>query len=104
MTTPPSEKITNLGEYLLSCLFFVFAALLEFAFVLKQKRIADLKSPILPLQSENDKSGCSLDATIKQQQYQDSEKFSAKIDVLAQVIFAIAFALFNLVYWTKSLV
>ncbi len=116
LATPPSKEITSLGEFLLTCLFFVFAALLEFALVLKQKRSADLKQKlqannartikVAPAETSDKQDSGPLDAIgeVLQLHYlEDSESFSSRIDIVASVIFALAFLVFNVVYWAKSL-
>ena len=119
-STPPSKKVTLLGEYLLAYIFFVFAALLEFALVLKYKRRADLKMSVLPVNIKEDTvvkqewsdklrtwndvtDKLNVIKTNKRKKNVDPERFSSKVDSIAQVLFAVAVILYNCVYFTKSL-
>ncbi len=114
--------MTALGVYLLACLFFVFSAMIEFAIVLKHKRIFDLKASLGKEETQTRMMSVSpMEAIVekkKQQQMpktrrrrainvfkslmarlRDPLQFAHTIDKIAQIVFALAFALFNLIYW-----
>ncbi len=110
--------MTALGEYLLSCLFFVFFALVEFAIVLKYKRKADAtaddKNEVEPFLKPSDEDKDKAEDLKKKKgkcdwfkkqcenfkNLSDPLKFSDAMDEIAQILFILAFILFNIIYWT----
>ena len=90
--SPASGNFTALGIYLVSCLFFVVAAFIEFAVLLalqnsygtKRRRRSRIVQTMQKVQEGYD---------------EDFANVIYKIDMVSLFIFASMFALFNSLYW-----
>ena len=99
--TPPSKSLTRMAVYTLTCLFFEFCAIIEFAFLIavcRQKDIANSKQepkqPSRPptaawQKTENDQKGHGE---------KKLQAFCYKVDLWSFVVFSVSFLLFNAIY------
>ena len=94
--SPASGNFTALGIYLVSCLFFVVAAFIEFAALLalqnsygtKRRRRARIKCE-------------EVNRKVQENYDEEFANVIYKIDMASLFVFASMFALFNSLYWYK---
>ena len=92
--TPVGQTINALGVYLLVSLFFVIAAMFEFAVILHLQRRHDLER-YRKMEKQEGELGNKGTFEMK--------KLSAKIDRAALVLFFLCYVIFNCIYWFKFL-
>ena len=128
--SPSAGQFTALGIYLLTCLFVVVVAMIEFAVLLNMRRICEHKVLFQIVSSEKDQShqsnsrklcnmnnGANISENllnldqpifpivdeIIQKQRRDFIHISHKIDYIALLMFSLLFFIFNCVYWVYYL-
>ena len=126
-TTPKSQGLTALSSYALTCLLFVFAAMMEFAVILYAMRKFKIKGPKTENDNKEDVDSVKFKTQKQQKQVKiqtlmlnndhsagskgkekdqkrglesqlDLERFCYQTDQRAFFIFATAFTLFNALY------
>ena len=88
------QTINALGTYLLVSLFFVIAAMFEFAVILYLQRRHELER-CRKMESQEKELGNKGTFEMK--------KLSAKIDRFALILFFLCYTIFNSIYWFKFL-
>ena len=90
---PKAEGLTAIEVWMLTCILFVFGALIEYAYILFEKRMLNRivslhLFALLPKQSE--------EVAMKQWK----EKYW-RIDKFFLIFFPVLFSIFNIIYWTS---
>ena len=93
---PFSKNLNAIDLYILFCIFLVFLALLEYAFILAREklnrgRIEDIRSIL----EKTNSSTNHVQAIVKCNQC----CFKMELDTVALIIFPIVFIIFNITYW-----
>ena len=124
--SPSAGQFTALGIYLLTCLFFVVGAMIEFAILLHLRRTSDEKvfkeyfsSLEKPYKNNGELDGNNTsDDLLKHELHVDPKPVvknpmkwekrnivynSHKIDYIAIVAFGVLFCAFNVIYWVYYL-
>jgi len=91
--SPNVEGMTAIGAWMLVCIFFVFGALVGYAYLLWKKKKSCLKRKKNRKQTEEEGK---LRAMRK-------EDYRSKVDDVFFVVFPIMFLVFNLIYWPMCL-
>ena len=91
--SPNVEGMTAIGAWMLVCIFFVFGALIGYAYLLWKKKKSCLKRKRKRKQTEEEGK---LRAMRK-------EDYRSKVDDVFFVVFPIMFLVFNLIYWPMCL-
>ena len=108
--SPSSGKFTAIGVYLLTCLFFVVAGFIEFAFVLQlqqynEKHLRRRKSSkkFEGYRYGNPRSCCNYNSgrnEIEEIYFIKTPVFNVrKIDIIAFCVVGMLFLFFNVIYW-----
>ena len=91
--SPNVEGMTAIAAWMLVCIFFVFGALVGYAFLLWKKKKSCLKR-------KKPRKECEEIKKIRQLRKDD---FRSKVDDVFLVVFPIMFLVFNLFYWPLCL-
>ena len=91
--SPNVEGMTAIAAWMLVCIFFVFGALIGYAYLLWKKKKSCLKRKRKRKQTEEEGK---LRAMRK-------EDYRSKVDDVFFVVFPIMFLVFNLIYWPMCL-
>jgi len=91
--SPNVEGMTAIAAWMLVCIFFVFGALVGYAYLLWKKKKSCLKRKKTKKQTEEEGK---LRAIRK-------EDYRSKVDDVFLVVFPIMFLVFNLIYWPMCL-
>ena len=91
--SPNVEGMTAIAAWMLVCIFFVFGALVGYAFLLWKKKKSCLKR-------KKPRKECEEIKKIRQLRKDD---FRSKVDDVFLVVFPIMFLVFNLLYWPLCL-
>ena len=88
--SPNVEGMTAIAAWMLVCIFFVFGALVGYAYLLWKKKKGSPKRKKSTNKKENKKGhkGSS-----------DEQRLIAKVDSTFLVVFPIMFLVFNMIYW-----
>ncbi|XP_013380619.1 glycine receptor subunit alpha-2-like [Lingula anatina] len=96
-TLPRVSYIKSIDVWMSTCLFFVFLALLEFAFVnVSHRKFTRMSTrrPNIPRKSKED----AEDGTPARRQ--GHEIRASTLDRISRVVFPVSFLIFNMIYWT----
>jgi len=91
--SPNVEGMTAIAAWMLVCIFFVFFALVGYAYLLWKKKKSCLKRKKVKKQSEEENK-------LRQMRKED---YRSKVDDVFLVVFPIMFLVFNLIYWPMCL-
>jgi len=91
--SPNVEGMTAIAAWMLVCIFFVFGALVGYAYLLWKKKKSCLKRKRTRKQSEDE-------GKLRQLRKED---YRSKVDDVFLVVFPIMFLVFNLIYWPMCL-
>ena len=91
--SPNVEGMTAIAAWMLVCIFFVFGALVGYAYLLWKKKKSCLKRKRTRKLSEDDSKFRQI---LK-------EDYRSKVDDVFFVVFPIMFLVFNLIYWPLCL-
>jgi len=91
--SPNVEGMTAIAAWMLVCIFFVFGALVGYAYLLWKKKKSCLKRKKNKKQTEEE---------VKLKQIR-KEDYRSKVDDVFLVVFPIMFMVFNLIYWPMCL-
>ena len=91
--SPNVEGMTAIAAWMLVCIFFVFGALVGYAYLLWKKKKSCLKRKKQRKISEDESK---LRQILK-------EDYRSKVDDVFLVVFPIMFLVFNLIYWPMCL-
>ncbi|XP_023323455.1 glutamate-gated chloride channel subunit beta [Eurytemora carolleeae] len=91
--SPNVEGMTAIAAWMLVCIFFVFGALVGYAYLLWKKKKSCLKRKRARKQTEEE----GKLRTIRKEDYR------SKVDDVFLVVFPIMFLVFNLIYWPMCL-
>ena len=91
--SPNVEGMTAIAAWMLVCIFFVFGALVGYAYLLWKKKKSCLKRKKTKKQSEEE-------GKLRQLRKED---YRSKVDDVFLVVFPTMFMVFNLIYWPMCL-
>lgn len=91
--SPNVEGMTAIAAWMLVCIFFVFGALVGYAYLLWKKKKSCLKRKKTKKQSEEE-------GKLRQLRKED---YRSKVDDVFLVVFPMMFMVFNLIYWPMCL-
>ena len=91
--SPNVEGMTAIAAWMLVCIFFVFGALVGYAYLLWTKKKSCFKRKKANKQGEEKGKKTPI----------DKEKHRSKVDAIFLLVFPIMFLLFNLTYWPLCL-
>ena len=91
--SPNVEGMTAIAAWMLVCIFFVFGALVGYAYLLWKRKKSCLKHK--KLRKEN--------SDIRKIRQMRKDSFRSQVDDIFLVVFPIMFLLFNLLYWPVCL-
>ena len=91
--SPNVEGMTAIAAWMLVCIFFVFGALVGYAYLLWKKKKSCLKRKKVKKMSEDENK---MRQILK-------EDYRSKVDDVFLVVFPIMFLVFNLIYWPMCL-
>ena len=91
--SPNVEGMTAIAAWMLVCIFFVFGALVGYAYLLWTKKKSCLKRKKIKKQPE----------AVTRTTQSRKDDYRSKVDDVFLVVFPIMFLVFNLIYWPMCL-
>ena len=101
--SPNVEGMTAIAAWMLSCILFVFGALLAYAFILWRKKKSFLVYFLVRRDSRARRPLTKSSHTERAMRKYKEEEYRPVVDDVFLVVFPLMFLLFNMIYWPSSL-